>query len=119
MKTYREHKAEAASPLIQCVRQLVGKTGEPLPDMFHNGKPQDVAICAIGKLENLYIEEWVRHYIDLGVSRIYLYDNNDRGTENFASVLSKYADKVSITECYGKRAYQTDAYTDCYRKHGG
>ena len=35
------------------------------------------ALCAIAKNENLYIREWVEHYKNIGVSKIFLYDNND------------------------------------------
>ena len=36
-----------------------------------------VVICAMAKNEHLYINEWVRHYVELGFDKIYLYDNDE------------------------------------------
>ena len=49
-----------------------------------------VAICAIAKNENLYIREWVEWYKNLGVSKIFLYDNNDPDGERFEEVIDDY-----------------------------
>jgi ABC-type branched-subunit amino acid transport system substrate-binding protein len=49
-----------------------------------------VALCAIAKNENLYIREWVNWYKKLGVSKIFLYDNNDIDGEHFEDVISDY-----------------------------
>lgn len=40
-----------------------------------------VAVCAIAKNENKYINEWAEHYISLGVDKIYLFDNNNSSTD--------------------------------------
>ena len=59
----------------------------------------------MGKLENLYIEEYVNHYIKLGVDKIFIYDDNDINTEKFSDVLKK-----------GKyRKYVTIFFTTFYR----
>jgi hypothetical protein len=34
-----------------------------------------IAICAIMKDENLYLEEWTNHYFKIGVDKIFIYDN--------------------------------------------
>ena len=49
-----------------------------------------VALCALAKNENLYIREWVNWYKKLGVSKIFLYDNNDIDGEHFEDVISDY-----------------------------
>ena len=36
-----------------------------------------VALCAIGKEENLYALEFVNHYQNLGYGHIFIYDNNE------------------------------------------
>lgn len=37
----------------------------------------EVVVCAMAKNEHRYINEWVEHYINLGVDKIYIYDNDD------------------------------------------
>jgi len=52
-----------------------------------------VIVC-VAKLEGDYIEEWVKYHLALGVSKIYLYDNEDVST--YPSILHKYTDKLII-----------------------
>ena len=40
-----------------------------------------VAICAIAKLENLYLREWVEYYKEMVVDNIILYDETNKETE--------------------------------------
>ena len=49
-----------------------------------------VCICTLGKDENRYITEFVEHYKNYGVDKIYLYDNNDINGEKFENVIGKY-----------------------------
>ena len=37
-----------------------------------------IAVCAIMKDENQYIEEWSNHYKNLGFDHIFIYDNNSK-----------------------------------------
>ena len=61
-----------------------------------------VVLCAIAKNEHLYINEWVKHYIDLGIDHIYLYDNDDKSSKYVGSFISsKYADKITIINIRG------------------
>eukprot|EP00833_Pecoramyces_ruminatium_P007150 jgi/Orpsp1_1/1181182/evm.model.c7180000076198.2 len=89
--------------------------------------PLKIALCAIGKNENLYIREWVEWYQNLGLSKIFLYDNNDLDGERFEEVISDYIKKdfVEIIDRRGsvkhvKHDYKTGntiqgkAYHDCY-----
>ncbi len=34
-------------------------------------------------MENHYIREWIEYYLNLGVDKIFLYDNNDINGEKF------------------------------------
>ena len=45
-------------------------------------KRQTTAICVISKHEELYIDEWVKYYRDLGVDKILFYDNNPQGDDS-------------------------------------
>ena len=78
-----------------------------------------VAICVIAKNENLYINEFVDYYKKLGISKIYLYDNNDISGENFSFILKNDIESnfVEIINARGKKKFQVDAYNDCYRNH--
>ena len=60
-------------------------------DLWNTTEPT-VAVCAIGRGENLYAREWVEHYKAMGVTRIYIYDNNREGEERFSDVLQDYID---------------------------
>lgn len=35
-----------------------------------------IAICAIGRLENAYVEEFVQWYEKMSFDKIFIYDNN-------------------------------------------
>ena len=83
-------------------------------------KAKKVALCAIGRLENQYIREYVMHYQNLGFDKIFLYDNNHDGEEYFQSVIGDFINQgfVELTDFRGKEAAQMEAYNDCYTKHG-
>jgi len=88
-----------------------------------------IAVCAIGKNENLYIREWVEYYKNLGINKIFLYDNNDINGERFEEVINDYITIgfVEISNWRGKvkttknheeqlngKTLQGQAYKDCY-----
>lgn len=76
-----------------------------------------VVVCAIAKNEHLYINEWVKHYIDLGVDKIYLYDNDDAKGKYVGNYINqKYANKVVIKNVRGikRKNFQHDVYTRFY-----
>lgn len=90
---------------------------EPTPKM--RGEKR-IAICAIGRNENRYAEEWVEHYKKIGVSKIFVYDNYFGNETPLAETLEQYVKSgfVEITDCHDRKYYQDPAYEDCYRKHG-
>lgn len=79
-----------------------------------------VVVCAIAKNEHLYINEWVKHYIELGVDHIYLYDNDDK-TSRFVGcyINQKYANKITIYNVRGIKMpfLQHKVYNAFYHKH--
>ena len=85
------------------------------------GKSSDlkVALCVVGKKENLYAKEYVNYYKDLGYNHIYIYDNNDLNTEKFEDVLQEEINSsfVSIINVRGKGTPQCYAYKHCYEKN--
>lgn len=89
---------------------------------IHNGINQiqnklRVCICTLGKKENNYIREYIRHYYQYGVDKIYLYDNNDIDGEKFETVISDYIEKkyVEIFNYRGKNAPQFKIFKNCYK----
>ena len=84
------------------------------PEGCKNGK---VAVCAIGRLENRYAVEWVEHYNQLGVDKIFIYDNNRVSDgELFSDVLQPYIEAGFVEVVYFE-GLQKDAYEKCYRDH--
>lgn len=79
-----------------------------------------VSICAVAKDEDLYLMEWVNHYFKMGVSHIYLYDNNDRETDTIRRLGEM--PNVTIIPLYGnalkEAGSQCGVYTAAYRKYG-
>ena len=92
-----------------------------------------VAVCAIAKNENLYLREWVEWYKNLGMSKIFLYDDNDPDGERFEEVIDDYiksgfvevidvrgSERTFTLFDYNNKAYrcslQHKCYIDCYKE---
>lgn len=73
--------------------------------------PLKVALCAIAKNENLYIREWVEWYKKLGVSKIFLYDNNELDGERFEEVINDYIEN-NFVEIIDRRGIVKTVSTD-------
>ena len=78
-----------------------------------------VCVCTLGKNENKYIREFIQHYRDYGVDKIFLYDNNDVGGEYFQDIISDYLkdNLVKIIDFRGKKRIQHLSLRDCYKKN--
>jgi len=76
-----------------------------------------VCICTIGKKENLYAREYVDYYKNMGVKKIFIYDNNEKNDEKFEEVLRDDIEKkfVEIIDIRGIIAPQIKAMEDCRR----
>lgn len=79
----------------------------------------NVALCAIGRLENRYAVEFVDYYKNLGVDKIFISDNNYNEEEYFEDVLQPYIDEnfVEIIDCRNKEVYQNTSYNEIYSKY--
>lgn len=93
-------------------------------DKMHNYK---FAIMAIFKNEHEYLEEWLDHHINQGVSHFYLY-SNDSHMENYPylylsnntkytkyTIYTKYITLIQWTDKYnnGNESVQRQAYKHC------
>ena len=78
-----------------------------------------VCLCTIGKNENKYIREYIEHYKNYGVDKIFIYDNNEIDGENFEEVISDYINKgfVEIINFRGERSPQIKIFNDCHKKN--
>ena len=79
----------------------------------------NVAIVAIARLENDYINEWIGHHLDIGVNHIYVYDNSSSEEEKLHNIIyEKYLSKVTVIPAYDKVQFQMPAYKEAYEKYG-
>ena len=80
----------------------------------------DIVLCCIAKKENLYINDFVKYYIDLGIDKIYIYDNNDKEEKDILSFIDKnYIDKVECFRINDKHFHsmQIFYYNEFYQKY--
>ena len=82
-------------------------------------KNTKVAVCTMGRSENLYAKEFVDYYLKLGINHIFIYDDNDPNTEKISDVIGhNYKDNITIYENIKNTIKnQPSAFTDCYRKN--
>ena len=75
-----------------------------------------IAVCTMGKNENLYIKEFIEYYFKMGIDHIFIYDDNDPNTEQIYNIIDKkYKYNVTIYEAKKFNIYrQSDAFTKCY-----
>ena len=78
-----------------------------------------VGLCGIGKKENLYIEEFVKHYKNIGYNHLFLYDNNDIGDEKFEDILYNEINSgfVTVISKRGIKNQQGISYKECYERN--
>lgn len=84
-----------------------------------------VLLCCILKMENHYLEEWLRHYVSLGVDKIVIFDNNDIEGKYAESIYDieyvKDCENKAIIDVYpipGEKQAQTKSYNKCYEMYG-
>lgn len=78
----------------------------------------ETLLCTTVKLENNYIEEWVRYYQELGIDKIVIFDNNSTNGEHITDVpyVKELAEQgyIIVVPQYDARGIQTAQYTECY-----
>jgi len=81
-----------------------------------------ICLCCIGKNENLYATEFVKHYKKIGYDKIFIYDNNEKNGEHFEEVINDYikdgfVEVIDYRERNINSRPQFDAYKDCYERN--
>jgi len=86
--------------------------------IFFYKKNIKVAICTMGKDENLYVKEFISYYYKLGIDKIFIYDNNDLNSEKISDMIdTRYKNFVKIYDTKTLKIFnQPQAFTDCYEK---
>ena len=78
-------------------------------------KSLKVALCTIGKKENLYANEFIDYYIKLGVDKIFIYDDNDPNTEKLSDIITK--SEIKYVKIYESLHDQPNCLTSCYNEN--
>ena len=76
-------------------------------------------LYTIVKNENLYIREFIEHYLSIGINKIIVYDNNEEKGEKIEYILKDYIKKdyINIINYRGKKGAQMLSFNDCYSKN--
>ena len=77
------------------------------------------AVCAVIRLENQYVREWVEYYKKLDFDKIILYDNNSLNEDKLSDVIGDYIDSgfVDVIPYADKEVFQIIAYDDCLSRY--
>lgn len=78
-----------------------------------------VGLCCIAKMENDYINDFVNYYRQIGVDKIYIYDNNDTDYEPLYDRIKDFVDDnfVEIIDVRNGKNLQLPAYAHCWHNH--
>lgn len=88
-------------------------------EYFEDKNIGKVCLCTVGKQENNYIIEYIKHYKKYGIDKIFLYDNNDINGERFEDILSHYIriNFIEIINFRGIKQFQQKIYQICYKNY--
>ena len=84
-----------------------------------NVKLNKICLCAVAKEENKYIREFIEHYKNYDIDKIYIFDNNDKNGEKLEDVIVDYIKNgfVELIDYKGIKNPQILAYNDCYKRY--
>ena len=84
-------------------------------NLFNVKKSLQVAICTMARKENLYIKEYVDYHLKIGFDHIFIFDDNEPGTENISDIINdSYNEYVTIYDYSTIIHDQKVAFTLCY-----
>ena len=78
-----------------------------------------IALCTMGRRENLYVKEFIEYYNKLGIDHIFIYDDFEFYSESiFNFIDKKYLHKVTTYNLQQNHINgQIEAFSDCYKKN--
>ena len=78
----------------------------------------NIAICAVAKQENDYIDDWIKYHLNLGINQIFLFDNNNSTYEKVEKRIDySVMPYVKIININDTDCRQLDRYNEFYRKY--
>jgi len=88
------------------------------PERVCSKRENTLAVCAIFKNENSYLDEWIKFHLNQGIEHFYLYDNNDKTIprDSYNSMVT-YIPWKNV-KCKGSETTQRKAYYDCFINYG-
>ena len=86
---------------------------------INKAQTMKIALCSVGKKENLYAKEFIEYYFNLGVNHIYIYDDNEKNDEKIRDIIPlEYYLNISLYETHSMNiTHQSEAFTDCYKNN--
>ena len=90
-----------------------------LTENYQEKKKIKIALCTMGKGENLYINEFIEYYLKIGIDHIFIYDDNDPETEKISEIINKkYKYNVTVNETRKFNIVnQSISFSECYLNH--
>lgn len=75
-------------------------------------------IIAIGKNEELYLDEWITYHLNLGFDKIFFIDNNESKNREQEKICSKYKNVECIVKYFSNNqlGLQSSLYIEIYNK---
>ena len=75
-----------------------------------------IALCTMGRMENLYVKEFIEYYVKLGIDHLFIFNDNEPYEESiYNGIDEKYKNKVTI---YDAKLYHIDnqmsSFSKCY-----
>lgn len=79
-----------------------------------------VAIVAIARKENNYINHWIEYHKNLGIEHFYIFDNSFDDEPRLDTAISEEnnRDVVTVIPTYNRCAAQKDSYKQAYDAYG-
>ena len=86
---------------------------------YSDKKDINVALCTMGREENLYLNEFIGYYLKLGINHIFIYDDNEPDVEKIINIIDKkYLGNITVYETKKLNIdKQADAFTQCYKNN--
>jgi len=83
-------------------------------------KKYDIVLAAVARDENLYILEWIKYHIDLGIDKIHIYDNMSTIPlqEEVDKLDAQYKNKVEVSIVAVQDFPQGEAYELAFSAYG-
>lgn len=110
--TPNEIKLKEIAPYYSCISDIINNKPRPISTLINeyitSTKPAEkpaekpinqkylISVAAVFKNEAHALDEWIQHYLKIGIEHIYLI--NDFSTDSYADIIKKYGRKITLFE---------------------